>query len=92
MLRFPNSTRLQPARLWDSSKDSLMNVLKFRLFFKLRLEDSDFAAGDIESKISLGLFQSMDTSPPHLMVSSIVVFSRICSLLSIDCFSQSQYC
>ncbi|KAL3775931.1 hypothetical protein ACHAW5_011321 [Stephanodiscus triporus] len=68
--------RLQPARLWDSSKDSLINVLKFRLFFKLRLEDSDFAAGDIESKISLGLVQSMNTSPPHLMASSILKLSH----------------
>ena len=61
-----------------------MNVLKFRLFFKLRLKDSDFAAGDIESKNGLGLFQSMNNLPPHLMVGSIVVFvcSRIVGFLN----------
>ena len=85
---FSFSIWLQPARLWDTSKDSLMNVLKFRLFFKLRLKDSDFAAGDIESKNGLGLFQSMNNLPPHLMVGSIVLSS--CFRLFSRCrFSQS---
>jgi hypothetical protein len=65
-----------------------MNALKFRLFFKLRLKDSDFAAGDIESKIGLGLFQSMDNLPPHLMVGLTYCFR----LFSNCRFFQSYKC
>ncbi len=51
-----------------------MNVLKFRLFFTLCLDDGDFASVD-GNAFGEGLFRPMDNLPPHLMVSSAVTFS-----------------
>jgi hypothetical protein len=55
-------------RIWDSSKDSLENELKFRLFFKLCLKDDDFVNRDIDASVK-GVFHAMNRKPPHLMVS-----------------------
>ncbi len=62
-----NSTRLQPVRLRDNPKDSLVNELKSRLFFKLCLEDNDFA--NENNAASKGLFRPINNKSPHLMVS-----------------------
>jgi len=62
--------RLQPVpvRLREKSNDSLIYEFKKRMFFKIYLQDSDFATTDIESKVSMGLMQPLNSKPPHLML------------------------
>ena len=68
--------RLQPVPLRDdnSSKvnekeDDLTCRFKHRLFFKICLTDDDFVTDEgFDSKMGLGLSQSMNTDPPKLMI------------------------
>ncbi len=67
--------RLQPVPLrdGDSNKvnekdDDLTCRFKHRLFFKICLTDADFVTEGFDSKMGLGLSQSMNTDPPKLMI------------------------
>lgn len=71
MLPFSSCIRLQPARLWNDPEDSLVNVIQFRLFFKLCLDNGDFAS-DYSNASGNGLSRPMDNMSPHLMVGSVV--------------------
>ena len=62
--------RVQPVRLRedDSSDDNrVVGEFKERLFFRLNLEDGDFVSTGLDS--SSNVLQSLNKTPPHLMVS-----------------------
>lgn len=70
-----NLNRLQPVPLRDNSNnkvnekdDDLTCRFKHRLFFNICLTDADFVTEGIDSKMGLGLSQSMNTDPPKLMI------------------------
>jgi 8-oxo-dGTP pyrophosphatase MutT (NUDIX family) len=66
--------RLQPVPLRDDSNnvnekdDDLTCRFKHRLFFKICLTDADFVTEGFDSKMGLGLSQSMNTDAPKLMI------------------------
>jgi 8-oxo-dGTP pyrophosphatase MutT (NUDIX family) len=67
--------RLQPIPLRDADSnnvnekdDDLTCRFKHRLFFKICLTDADFVTEGFDSKMGLGLSQSMNTDPPKLMI------------------------
>jgi 8-oxo-dGTP pyrophosphatase MutT (NUDIX family) len=78
-IRHDLDSRLQPVQLRNEEKkktkngedgdDGLACVHKHRLFFKICLTDDDFLTEGIDSKVGLGLTQSMNREPPMLMVS-----------------------